>query len=86
MERTLELASVARCIVCEQESARLTRGLCPKGYERYRRELNVVAAERRGDFDTALVSAGMLFESRQGKQSAPSEDAFAEFLDRFLTS
>jgi hypothetical protein len=76
--------SEGRCIVCNEESVRRTRGLCPRDYERYRKALLTVAPEQRDAFEELLISKGQLLASRQGARLAPESNVFVESLEEFL--
>ncbi|MDX1964122.1 MAG: hypothetical protein SFX18_13295 [Pirellulales bacterium] len=70
------------CIVCEDGSTRITRGLCAKHYEKYRAKFLSLPLEKRPKYDEFLIERGLLMPNRQGKK-LDDDDPFADALDQF---
>ena len=79
-----ERAAKGVCIICEDGSTRITRGLCIKHHTRYMTSRRLIPEDRRGAYDDYLVSKGLLLMSRKGRRVDPNENEYALAAEEFL--
>jgi hypothetical protein len=63
------ISSNEKCLVCGDAASRLSRGLCIKHYEQYRRKKDSLNDELAVQFEADSIAAGLLLPSRQGKKA-----------------
>lgn len=83
-QRAAKLNEEGRCIICEDEHVRRTRGLCMRHYEQYRRKRDSLRQDLVASWEETLIQAGKLMPNRQGKQLDAEQDAFASEFEAFL--